>query len=199
MLCNTLESWMVNLRDHACGSWLEQVGAGSQESQYDADDEPEPEKGVPRLGYKCKGCGKTFSIGMAVLQESPSFEGDFRGLFKSVDGRSKLATMMTSKEDPATIERESGRQLEGDRSRTADGVLSFTPPPGAAQAAVPRPVGASSGRLIQWEKLDPGGFEWRAPVPGGWLVKTMDAGDLSQRTWRPALAFVPDPEYLWGR
>jgi len=57
---------------------------------------------------------------------------------------------------------------------------------------------------LEWEEIDP--YHWRAKVRGGWLVKAMedvshDLSDTGMRSgwdFRVAMAFVPDPEHLWG-
>lgn len=62
---------------------------------------------------------------------------------------------------------------------------------------------------MDWENIGPG--EWRTPVPGGWLVKIeyevqhmgkaieerFSSCMVSGYDWRPALAYVPDPNHEW--
>ncbi|KKX53268.1 hypothetical protein X546_20545 [Brevibacillus borstelensis cifa_chp40] len=57
---------------------------------------------------------------------------------------------------------------------------------------------------MEWEQIDKYGEEFRAKVPGGWLVKICfevahdtSNGLQSGWDWRPALAFVPDPNHEW--
>lgn len=59
---------------------------------------------------------------------------------------------------------------------------------------------------MNWEQISE--TEWRAIVPGGWLVKVETQastvrhdgysaqGDFGWE-WRTALAFVPDPNHEW--
>jgi len=59
--------------------------------------------------------------------------------------------------------------------------------------------------ILLWENIGTG--EWRAKVPGGWLVKiteevidNLTSSIGSRQTgfeWRPALAFIPDPSHEW--
>lgn len=61
--------------------------------------------------------------------------------------------------------------------------------------------------LLVWEQI--GGYEYRAPVLGGWLVKheapilvTNPNGtygpSLDWLDSRASIAFIPDAEHVWG-
>jgi hypothetical protein len=57
---------------------------------------------------------------------------------------------------------------------------------------------------LNWELVDekytpdakPGGFTYRALVPGGWLVAVW-AGDKQKHGQGGGLTFYPDPEHRW--
>ena len=62
---------------------------------------------------------------------------------------------------------------------------------------------------MEWEEIEQqcDGIMFRAPVPGGWLVR-LDYNVVHQDPngvaglhpgwdWRPALTFVPDPDHQW--
>lgn len=61
---------------------------------------------------------------------------------------------------------------------------------------------------MEWERITVGGGcdLRRMEVPGGWLVLAEyevmhhipDAGFRDGWDWRPALAFVPDPNHEWA-
>lgn len=60
--------------------------------------------------------------------------------------------------------------------------------------------------LLDWQDISGGnGLEFRAEVPGGWLVKVIEnvvhdkerAGMTGGWDWRVAITFVPDPEHMW--
>lgn len=56
--------------------------------------------------------------------------------------------------------------------------------------------------LLDWERIDDGtghACEYRAEVPGGWLIKIIPFSPPENRTYHLALTFLPDPEYVWGR
>lgn len=58
-----------------------------------------------------------------------------------------------------------------------------------------------------WERIDEpeqdteGTLTYRAKVPGGWLVKTVEYGPTDMRQFHhrhsAALTFLPDPEHGW--
>jgi hypothetical protein len=62
---------------------------------------------------------------------------------------------------------------------------------------------------LQWEEIsNPGSafYYRRAKVPGGWLVECSadvsvfmpNMGRLEEGfDWRPAITYIPDPEYKW--
>jgi len=187
MLCETVREWMDAMRGHACPESV----AMADPRRFDPDDDPESEedgKAAPRIGYVCRGCGESFAVRGSVLQADPSFEGGFKDLFAGVDGRMRLAVMMSGAPPEAP-----GEMAGKPR------VMAFP--------KTPEPEGnRQARRLLQWEKMDDDGFEWRAPVPGGWLVKTMDkvvhfdgGSRRDGEDWRPSLAFVPDPGHVWGK
>jgi hypothetical protein len=61
---------------------------------------------------------------------------------------------------------------------------------------------------LEWEDLkqDTAGHIQRAAIPGGWLVRQVDDvcsdytgnGTESGYEWRTSMAFVPDPDHVWG-
>lgn len=61
---------------------------------------------------------------------------------------------------------------------------------------------------LEWEDLeqDTAGHIQRAAIPGGWLVRQVDdvcsdytgKGTESGYEWRTSMAFVPDPDHVWG-
>lgn len=61
--------------------------------------------------------------------------------------------------------------------------------------------------LLTWEKINDNGYEYRARVHGGWLVKILEdviqdrheygQGLVSGWDWRIAVCFVPDPNHEW--
>ena len=59
------------------------------------------------------------------------------------------------------------------------------------------------GRLI-WNRIEeewktdakPGGYTYRAKVPGGWLVSVW-AGSEKEQKWGGGLTFIHDPDYTW--
>lgn len=60
----------------------------------------------------------------------------------------------------------------------------------------------SDGAKLEWEDL--GGGQFRAKVPGGWVLKIMEEVFQEERSawgwdWRPALCFIPDPGHQWGK
>jgi len=58
---------------------------------------------------------------------------------------------------------------------------------------------------LEWEQID--NYHQRAPIFGGWLVKTYE--DVSHLglgyattigwDWRISMCFVPDPNHEWGK
>lgn len=58
---------------------------------------------------------------------------------------------------------------------------------------------------MKWESLDDYGLEFRAKVPGGWLVKILAPdpivivldGILCTRGYRETVTYVPDSQHTW--
>ena len=57
---------------------------------------------------------------------------------------------------------------------------------------------------MEWEQIDKAGFEQRAKIFGGWIVKVtegvyhnMDGRMDDGWDWRIAITFVPDPCHVW--
>ncbi|RLG55660.1 MAG: hypothetical protein DRN95_07635 [Candidatus Hydrothermarchaeota archaeon] len=207
MIYKTLEEWMTALRDHVCNEAITLKDG----RQYDVADDPHVEhegKSSPLVGYVCRGCGKLFQIMGMVITQDPSYEGDFKELFRSVEGRMKLATMLSIKQSDASIEEATAKPiLEMPKGPSPNPEVETKPDVSPTTIFESEPEGnKQTRRLLEWEKIDDNGFEWRAAVPGGWIIKVLDYvvhfNDGQRRDgydWRPAMTFLPDPEHNWGK
>jgi hypothetical protein len=99
--------------------------------------------------------------------------------------------------------------LMDDLRNTADGVVGgagsiLEDREGLAKGFMPVRMG-NPRKLLRWESIDDGeGYEFRAKVHGGWIVKTFervshmfDGGMKFGWDWRHAMVFVPDSKHEW--
>jgi hypothetical protein len=214
---DTIENWFKAIKGHHCDKY-DEIG---DRRKFDAADDPlhkDGDKLQPLIGYKCKACGETFYISGFSVFHSPDYDGNFKTLFSDVNGRMRLAALLSR--PPPTPPPPSMEEIDAAAKRLVsqmgipDGQegprLELVPKaeenPPEKVASKTESLPTKERRWLAWEKLDDDGFEWRASVPGGWLVRTMDKvvhfGDGMRREgndWRPALCFLPDPGHEWRK
>jgi hypothetical protein len=211
----TVKEWMSAIKHHNC----DQAKAVKDRRKYNPNDNPEnleDDKPVPLIGYGCRGCGEIFHIKAETIFKAPNYDKDLKPIFSSMKGRIRLAAVLSgpppSSMTPEDIEEASINIVAALSTPDDQGKPEMPKEPASPKVPekpdplqFPAPK-VTIRRLLIWEKIEENGFEWRAPVPGGWLVKTMDivvhfdnGTRRDGQDWRPAIAFIPDPQHTWGK